>query len=92
MARSIRPRKKPIRVAPSFVSTAAQASEKIMDLTPDGRPGLARVLASQGFKALALTYPGHYPPGVFGSSRYRSANRFICLTATYPTVKFSIAI
>ena len=34
-----------------------------MDLTPDGRPGLARVLASQGFKALALTYPGHYPPG-----------------------------
>jgi pimeloyl-ACP methyl ester carboxylesterase len=38
-------------------------SEKIMDLTPDGRPGLARVLASQGFKALALTYPGHYPAG-----------------------------
>ncbi len=38
-------------------------SEKIMDLTPDGRPGLARVLAAQGFKALALTYPGHYPPG-----------------------------
>jgi len=38
-------------------------SEKIMDLTPDGRPGLARVLASQGFKTLALTYPGHYPPG-----------------------------
>lgn len=38
-------------------------SEKIMDLTPDGRPGLARVLASQGFKTLVLTYPGHYPPG-----------------------------
>jgi len=38
-------------------------SEKIMDLTPDGRPGLARVLASQGFRVLALTYPGHYPPG-----------------------------
>jgi pimeloyl-ACP methyl ester carboxylesterase len=38
-------------------------SEKIMDLTPDGRPGLARVLASQGFKILALTYSGHYPPG-----------------------------
>jgi pimeloyl-ACP methyl ester carboxylesterase len=38
-------------------------SEKIMDLTPDGRPGLARVLASQGFKTLTLTYPGHYPPG-----------------------------
>jgi pimeloyl-ACP methyl ester carboxylesterase len=38
-------------------------SEKIMDLTPDGRPGLARVLAAQGFKVLAMTYPGHYPPG-----------------------------
>ena len=38
-------------------------SEKIMDLTPDGRPGLARVLASQGFNVLALTYPGHYPKG-----------------------------
>jgi pimeloyl-ACP methyl ester carboxylesterase len=38
-------------------------SEKIMDLTPDGRPGLARVIAAQGFKVLALTYPGHYPPG-----------------------------
>ena len=34
-----------------------------MDLTPDGRPGLARVLAAQGFKVMALTYPGHYPPG-----------------------------
>jgi hypothetical protein len=38
-------------------------SEKIMDLTPDGRPGLARVIAAQGFKVLSLTYPGHYPPG-----------------------------
>ena len=38
-------------------------SERIMDLTPDGRPGLARALAMQGFKTLSLTYPGHYPPG-----------------------------
>jgi len=38
-------------------------SEKIMDLTPDGRPGLARVLAQQGVKVLTLTYPGHYPHG-----------------------------
>ena len=38
-------------------------SEKSMDLTPDGRPGLARVIAAQGFKVLTLTYPGHYPPG-----------------------------
>jgi pimeloyl-ACP methyl ester carboxylesterase len=34
-----------------------------MDLTPDGRPGLARVLAAQGFRVMVLTYPGHYPPG-----------------------------
>ncbi len=26
-------------------------SEKIMDLTPDGRPGLARVVAAQGFQS-----------------------------------------
>jgi len=38
-------------------------SERIMDLTPDGRPGIARVLAAQGVKVLSLTYPGHYPPG-----------------------------
>ena len=33
------------------------------DKTPDGRPGLPRVLAAQGFTVLNLTYPGHYPPG-----------------------------
>ncbi len=33
------------------------------DKTPDGRPGLPRILASQGFKVLNLTYPGHFPPG-----------------------------
>lgn len=33
------------------------------DRTPDGRPGLPRVLASMGIKVLNLTYPGHYPPG-----------------------------
>lgn len=32
------------------------------DKTPDGRPGLPRVLAAQGFTVLNLTYPGHYPP------------------------------
>lgn len=37
-------------------------SESVFDLTPDGRPGVARVLASQGFTVLAITYPGHYPP------------------------------
>jgi pimeloyl-ACP methyl ester carboxylesterase len=38
-------------------------SEKIMDHTPDGRAGLARVVAAQGLQVLSLTYPGHYPPG-----------------------------
>lgn len=43
-------------------------SENIFDRTPDERPGLARVLAAQGFTALALTYPGHWsaePGGVW---------------------------
>lgn len=38
-------------------------SEWAMDETPDGRPSIASLLASQGFKVLVLTYPGHYPPG-----------------------------
>jgi hypothetical protein len=33
------------------------------DTTPDGRPGLGRILAAQGFTVLNITYPGHYPPG-----------------------------
>jgi hypothetical protein len=37
-------------------------SEAFMEFTPDGRPGIASVLAAQGFKALAITYPGHYQP------------------------------
>ena len=67
-------------------------SEKIMDLTPDGRPGLARVLASQGFKALALTYPGHYPPEAFGNSPFRSACRFISWTANSLSKRSKIEI
>ena len=39
------------------------ANEKVMDVTPDGRPGLARRLAAQGFTVLALSYPGLWPPG-----------------------------
>lgn len=42
-------------------------SENIFDLTPDGRPGLGRVLAAQGFTALAVTYPGHWSPNPGGS-------------------------
>jgi pimeloyl-ACP methyl ester carboxylesterase len=38
-------------------------SEDELRETPDGRPGLAAILASQGYRALAVTFPGHYPPG-----------------------------
>ena len=53
-------------VDPSLAITVAHGgagSELIMDETPDGRPGMSRRLAAQGFKVLAITYPGHYPPG-----------------------------
>ena len=53
-------------VDPSLTITVAHGgagSELNMDETPDGRPGMSRRLAAQGFKVLAITYPGHYPPG-----------------------------
>jgi hypothetical protein len=41
--------------------------------TPDGRPGLALVLASQGFRVLTPSYPGLWPPG--GKWRHPVAQR-----------------
>ena len=38
-------------------------NEHAFDLTPDGRPAPARVLAAQGFIVLSLSYTGLYPPG-----------------------------
>lgn len=38
-------------------------SEHEVRTTPDGRPGLAAVLAAQGFRCLAVSFPGHYPAG-----------------------------
>jgi hypothetical protein len=46
-----------------IVCHGGAGSERIMDETPDGRPGVSPSLAAQGFKVLAMTYPGHYPPG-----------------------------
>lgn len=43
-----------------------QGSESDIDVTPDGRPGLIRILAAQGFKVLSLTYPGHFGGGPDG--------------------------
>src|ERR687895_1576616 len=55
---------KEVNSKPAFVFFHGGAgSEKIMDLTPDGRPGLGRVLATKWCKVLTLPYPGHYPPG-----------------------------
>jgi poly(3-hydroxybutyrate) depolymerase len=54
----------PLPGAPAFVFFHGGAdSEMVFDQTPDGRPGQARVLAAQGYSVLAVTYPGHYPPG-----------------------------
>jgi hypothetical protein len=45
-----------------FVMTHGGAgSEWELRETPDGRPGLAPVLAAQGLRCLVVTYPGHYP-------------------------------
>jgi hypothetical protein len=46
-----------------FVIHGGAGSARGKDITPDGRPGIARVLAAQGFKVLSLDYVGHYPPG-----------------------------
>lgn len=37
-------------------------NELDFQVTPDGRPGLARVLAAQGFQVLTPSYPGLWPP------------------------------
>jgi len=67
-------------------------SEKIMDLTPDGRPGLARVVAAQGFKVLTLTYPATIRPEASGKRRFPSACRSICWIGNCRAMRFSIAI
>lgn len=45
-----------------FVMTHGGAgSEMELVETPDGRPGLAAVLAARGFRVLAWSFPGHLP-------------------------------
>ena len=44
------------------VTLGTNGSEGECDVTPDGRPGLAPLLAAQGFKVMTLTFPGHYHP------------------------------
>lgn len=45
------------------VAHGGAGTEHNMDWTPDGRPGIARLLALQGFTTLSVTYPGHWAPG-----------------------------
>jgi hypothetical protein len=45
-----------------FAIHGGAGSANNMDHTPDGRPGLARVLAVQGIKTLSCSFTGHYPP------------------------------
>lgn len=46
-----------------FLTHGGAGSEREFHETPDGRPGLAMVLARQGFRSLAVSYVGHYPKG-----------------------------
>jgi hypothetical protein len=55
--------------AAKFVLTHGGAgSEKELTETPDGRPGLALLLAQQGYESLAISFVGHYPAGGVWSS------------------------
>lgn len=38
-------------------------NEMDLQVTPDGRPGIAPVLAAQGLRVLTLSFPGLWPPG-----------------------------
>ena len=46
-----------------FVIHGGAGSARGKDTNPDGRPGISRVLAGQGFRVLSVDYVGHYPPG-----------------------------
>lgn len=45
-----------------FCIHGGAGSANNMDHTPDGRPGIARVIASQGIKVVSCSFTGHYPP------------------------------
>jgi hypothetical protein len=46
-----------------FLVHGGAGSEREFIETPDGRPGLAPILASQGFRTITVTFVGEYPPG-----------------------------
>ena len=46
-----------------LVTLGTNGSEGECDVCPDGRPGIAAVLAAQGFKVMTFSFPGNfYPP------------------------------
>ncbi len=72
--------------------TAAQAAKRSWTSRRTAGPGLARVLASQGFKVLALTYPGHYPPGGVWKQPIAERMPIYLLDRELPEKKSQIAI
>jgi pimeloyl-ACP methyl ester carboxylesterase len=46
-----------------FMIHGGAGSANNMDHTPDGRPGMARVVAAQGIKVVSCSFTGHYPKG-----------------------------
>ena len=54
-------------------------NELDFQVTPDGRPGLARVLAAQGFQVLTPSYPGLWPPGGKWKERVKMRKPFYVL-------------
>ena len=58
-----RPRKEVDNSVAILVIHGGAGSARGKDTTPDGRPGISRVLAAQGFTVLSVDYVGHYPLG-----------------------------
>lgn len=58
-----RPRKEVDSSLAIVVIHGGAGSARGKDTTPDGRPGISRILASQGFTVLSVDYVGHYPLG-----------------------------
>ena len=45
-----------------LVSLGTNGSEGECDVCPDGRPGIAPLLAARGFKVMTVSFPGHFHP------------------------------
>jgi hypothetical protein len=68
-----RPESESLGGAAIVLTHGGAGSERELLETPDGRPGLAPLLAAQGAPALAVSFIGHHPPG--GEWREPAATR-----------------